>query len=696
MNIKTATLKVLLLICFFLLVPNIYAQSSNSVVVNANVNIDFYSTVNVNPSTVEIYQPSIVQIKVMSPSGQSIPGREIAIVSPGLVITQPLALTDVTGTTLGFVYSTSTGTYTVCAKDITDGFDIYIQNCKTLYVVPVPIPNMLPEPQYTKGLSNLVLWQNLGGSYKYTVQISEYSDFSVVKGSSGVISNTSFEFTNLVNGKMYFYRVRAQNIYGGVSEWSNSVYSVQDAEPPNIETLSISGLGENTVVDWQSDFDVTMLFRVTDNLQLSSTSFLCIDSLGDIYTCSSNYSRVGDILTVVVRLGELERISGMYLLDRYEFCVEATDQATNVRRVCNIFLDIPPEKVIEDDDEVVPPVIPKPPVVGRVEKALEDLNVRLDDSIGKLDPKNLERITTTSSIVTATSAIAIAAGSLGSLPYFAMQLLLNMLSLLGFRKGSKPVGYVYDSVTKEPISQAIVRIFNEQGRMIWSDVTDGKGYFNARLKEGKYRIEVRASGYSFPSTVVFGKDDYPITNVYHGELFILNQSSEINYAIPLDPQEESKLRLWFEVFWGRIKFVVHILLVILFLGGILFAFYTYYNYPSALTLIVLLLFVPTFFFILKGIFSKSGKYGVVRNIKGERLEGVVVGIREAEFDKIVAKRVTDFRGRYRFIASEGRYYIEILDTGYMVENIEGGNEVVSDKEVLIARDITLSLISKKA
>ena len=497
----------------------------------------------------------------------------------------------------------------------------------------------------------------------------------------------------MVNGKMYFYRVRAQNLYGGVSEWSNSVYSVQDAQAPNIELLSISSLEENTVVDWESGFNVVMLFRVTDNLQLSSVSFLCINSLGNIYTCTSNYSRVGDILTVNIRLGELERISGMYLFDRYEFCVEATDQATNVNRVCSIYLDIPPKKV---DEEVVVPVTPKPPVVGRLEKALEDLNVMLDDSIGKLESGDLEKITTATSIVTATSAIAIVVGSLGSLPYFFMQLLLNLLSLIGFRKGSKPVGYVYDSVTKEPISQAIVRIFDENGRMVWSDVTDGKGYFNARLKEGKYRIEVRASRYTFPSTVVFGKEDYPVTNVYHGEVFVVTQSREVNYAIPLDPQEESKLRLWFELFWGRIKFVVNILMVILFLGGILFAFYTYYNYPSTLTLFVLLLFVPTFFFILKGIFTKRGKYGVVRDIDNERLEGIVVGIREAEFDKIVAKRVTDSHGRYRFMANEGRYYLEVLDTGFKVDNIEGGNEVVSDKEILIARDITLSLIIKKA
>ena len=185
MRRKTAITSIFLLVCFYLLVPNLYAQTTNNVVVDANINTDFYSTVNVNPETVEIYQPSTVEIRVLSPTGQGITGREIVILSPGLVITQPLALTNSTGRTSGLVHATSTGTYTVCAKDITYGFDIYIQNCKTLYVVPLPIPNMLPEPQYTKGLSNLVLWQSLGGNYKYTVQVSEYSDFRSIKGDSG-------------------------------------------------------------------------------------------------------------------------------------------------------------------------------------------------------------------------------------------------------------------------------------------------------------------------------------------------------------------------------------------------------------------------------------------------------------------------------------------------------------------------------
>lgn len=686
MRIKTAFIQFCLFVSLFLFVPNIYAQLQDDVVVSANINVDFYSTVNVNPSTVEIFQPSIVEIRILNPSGQGIPGRQIEIVAPGLNIIQPITLTDATGRTTGSVSSGTAGTYTVCAKDTTFGYDIDIQNCKTLYVIPVPVPSMLPEPQYTKGLTNTVLWQSLGPAYRYNVQVSEFSNFSVIKQESGVINATSFEFTNLENGKMYFYRVRAQNLFGGVGGWSNSVFSVQDAQNPSISILDISSVGENTTNNWSSSFTITMLFRVTDNLQLASTQFICLNSQGNAYPCTNSSNQEGDIFTVNIRLGDLERRSGTFLRQRYEFCVEAVDGATNVQRLCNIYIDIPP-----GEDAVEPPVAP--PIIKRVEKVIEDINVILDDTVGKLDPKDLDRVTTTTSVVTATSAIAIAAGGLSSVPYFLFQLFLNILSLLGFRKAAKPVGFVYDSVTKEPISQAIVRIFNEENRIVWSDVTDGKGYFTAKLKDGKYKIVVRAPRYIYPSTVVFGKEDYPVTNVYHGEKFVVSGETEINFAIPLDPMETSKLRLKLEGFWTRIKFVVNIIHVLLFLAGITLAFYTYYNSPSVLSLVVLLLFVPTFFFILRNLLNRD-RYGLVIDRSKNPLEGVVVGLRESEFDKIVAKRVTDVRGRYRFLADEGRYYIEILDTGYKVENIKGGNEVYLKRESLITRDIVLTRLSK--
>ncbi len=339
----------------------------------------------------------------------------------------------------------------------------------------------------------------MGSGYQYYVEVSEDPNFSSITANSGWISNTSNQFTNLEDEKMYFYRVKAKNIYGGQSAWSNSVFSVQDAQPPVIEIVDIGSVGENDTVDWDSNYVVEMIFKVTDNLELDQVTFLCVNSKDETYQCSSDYIMEGDNLVVKIRLGDLERVSGAYLRESYEFCVEARDSAGNITRECNIQLTI-------TKGEIVPT---KPSIIDQVEKVVEDIGNRLDDTVGQLEIVDLERSTATTSLVTITTGFFITIGTLLNLPYFILQFIINLLSWLGFRAGARPLGYVYNALTKEPVPQAIIRIYDESGKIVWSDVTDSNGYFVARLEDGKYRIEVRAQDYSFPSNIVSGKEGLP-------------------------------------------------------------------------------------------------------------------------------------------------------------------------------------------
>ena len=144
MRFKTAFVKILtfflLSFSFFVVIGNVNAQRQTlPVTVNGQITADIYSTLNINPVTVEIYQPSTVTVRILSSSGVGIQGRTVVIVSPTLVITQPTLPTDSSGRATGWVYSTNPGTFTVSALDTTFGFNIEIQNNKTLYVVPVPV-----------------------------------------------------------------------------------------------------------------------------------------------------------------------------------------------------------------------------------------------------------------------------------------------------------------------------------------------------------------------------------------------------------------------------------------------------------------------------------------------------------------------------------------------------------------------------
>jgi hypothetical protein len=633
-------------------------------------------------------QPSTVTVRIISSNGVGIAGRSVIIVAPGLIITQPTSVTDSQGRVTATVYSTQAGTYTVSAKDVTFGYDIIIQNSRTLYVVPVNAPIFSPEPYYTKGTSNTVIWGTLGSGYQYYVEVSEDPNFSTILDNSGWIDTTSYEANNLENGKMYFYRVKARNPYGGESYWSTPVFSVQDNEPPSIKIITIGDVGDNNTVVWDSKDTVDMLFNVKDNLQLDSAIFLCVNSKDETYQCTSDYKMEGDNLIVSVPLNQLERISGAYLRSSYEFCVEATDSAGNIKRLCNIILTIPSGQQPEEEEK-------EPTIVEIIQQTVIDIGSNIDELVGNYDPNNLETATTSISIITVVTAFILTFGSLINLPLVIFQLILDILSWLGFRAGAKPLGYVYDALTKDPIPQAIVRIYDENNKMVWSDVTDGRGYFSAKLKDGKYRIDVRVSDYTYPSIIIYGKDDYPLTNVYHGEFFEINQESIPNFSIPLDPKEVSSFRVLVEIVWGRVKVLFSILHTLLFIVGLVLSIYMFVKRPYWLTILVLFLYFLSFLFTIRRVFTKKVKYGVVRDLEDNPIEGVVIGLRDMEFEKLILKRVTDSKGRYRMLAPSGRYRIEVLDTEYKVESIEGDSEVVIEKnEDWIKKDITVSKIAK--
>jgi hypothetical protein len=264
---------------------------------------------------------------------------------------------------------------------------------------------------------------------------------------------------------------------------------------------------------------------------------------------------------------------------------------------------------------------------------------------------------------------------------------------LGLRKRGKLSGYVYDSRTKEPISQAVVRVYTKGGNLVWTDVTDIRGLFRMGLEDGEYRIEVSARGYKFPSESIFGKSDYPLENVYHGEEFNVAQGVVPEFSIPIDPIEMSTFSKFMTSLRGRFRAIYKVASLLFFVFGLIFSVYTYNRNPNWFNFIIILLYVPSFVLVVRAVFKKSLESGVVTNDKGEPLENIAVGLRDEEYGRIVAKRHTDGNGRYRFIVDKGNYSLEILDTEYEVVEIEEEKlKRLSDGSVLVALDAVVKPI----
>jgi hypothetical protein len=689
MKIKTA-LKLFLLsavifgLTFFSPITNLSAQTmeekeSFDVIVNANVNIDLYSQLSLSPSTVEVLQPASVNITTINPDGTPRAERSIEIYvqgnSAGVLITQP-GVTDAFGETSGDIRSSIPGSYVVCAKDTTEGFDIFIEDCETLYVIPVPAPTMLEEPEYTKGDSNTVMWDMAGvGTYKYYVEVSTDAGFSTVKDNSGWISNLAYEFRDLENGQMYFYRVKARNSYGGESGWSNIVFSVQDATGPEIVLISISDIGDNTNVTWDRNYTINIRYRITDNIDITKKEFWCVGNEDSRYDCLYMAAENGDFWDISIQLKNLEKTSSGNLFEQYKFCVEATDAVNNVSRNCEAKLDVTIET---PEEEIPPPVIPRIPLITRIRERLERV---FDDTLLRLKEFDMTDLTVTTAVVNLLVGFGLLLTALGYLPHFIIQLILGLLSLLGFRKKGNPTGYVYDSVTKEPINQAIVRVFTEVHELVWTSVTDSNGYFNTtEMKDGEYHIKVTAQGYTFPSKIVFGKTDFPLENVYHGDPFLTREERIPDFSIPMDKEEETTFRRRVAKFFSRTKFLWRVLHVILFVFGLLLSIYAVHITPVWWNYLILGLYVPASVGLWYSFFGKRGKYGVVKDTEKKVVAGAIVGLKEKEFGKLVSKRVTDKSGKYRFLVDKGVYSLSILNSDLKLIEEDKYSELVVEKE----------------
>lgn len=105
-----------------------------------------------------------------------------------------------------------------------------------LNIIPRKIP-LTPEPAVTSGTTNRLYWEApLPTGIEYELQRDITPGFFTAV-STGFIQNSSHLQTGLQDGRTYYYRLRMRGS-GGMSwmgDWSDPVFSQQDATPPKIQ-----------------------------------------------------------------------------------------------------------------------------------------------------------------------------------------------------------------------------------------------------------------------------------------------------------------------------------------------------------------------------------------------------------------------------------------------------------------------------
>jgi subtilisin-like proprotein convertase family protein/predicted RNA-binding protein Jag len=364
------------------------------------------------------------------------------------------------------------------------------------------------------------------------------------------------------------------------------------------------------------------------------------------------------------------------------------------------------EDIDEDIDEVVPVVTPPTPLDETPEVESESIITKIVEGIKEVVTNIINRLqsmgmdSTVTQTVAVGSFVVVATGFLlntlavsTGTSIYSLQLMSSLFFIKKLRKKDQNFGLVYDSVTKEPINRAIVRISDSNGTLISTEVTDIYGIFDARLETGSYRFSVEASGYNFPSRTITLKVDEPYMNVYHGEEIVHNNSDILNISIPLDREDSSLVSESGASAKNIFMRFFDVSLYILFIVGFISTVFTLVNDASALGWIMLSIYIlfTIGYLIVKG--NEGKKFGFVRNSSGSLVEGLELGLMELEFNQLAAKRVTDGDGKYRFIVPGGKYRLVVLNPGY--ELLESKNDLfeVKDGSVEVVKENIV--VSKK-
>jgi alpha-tubulin suppressor-like RCC1 family protein len=155
-------------------------------------------------------------------------------------------------------------TWRVEARDNAGNSSLSAPRSLRIDTAPPVAPTLLSPSDHGWGASQATLsWAQVSDAsppVEYSVELSDYSDFAVVKDSSGWIAGTSWTTPSKDHGSIWYWRVRARDNAGNVGQYS-PVRSYQvDAHAPSTPILSSPSSGSTLTsspvsLQWNPAYD---------------------------------------------------------------------------------------------------------------------------------------------------------------------------------------------------------------------------------------------------------------------------------------------------------------------------------------------------------------------------------------------------------------------------------------------------------
>ena len=337
-------------------------------------------------------------------------------------------------------------------------------------------------------------------------------------------------------------------------------------------------------------------------------------------------------------------------------------------------------------------------------------------------------ITTAVAVNTAVATIPLATSGWSIFQYLfqALQFLFTEPAIIFSKKKRQTWGVIYNSLNKQPISLAVVRLYqlllNGQKRLIATKVTGSDGrYFFLVQPNAKYSLEVTAANFVFPTKHLLdkGKDEV-YDRLYQGKeiQFTAEEKPLINFNIPLDSQSnkvylassskatKSKVNNLFDYLKLSHQKLIkenkvllrafnrqRVASLISFLGPA-FALLCLLISPGLLTggiFIVHLIFLFVFKTLSKRMVAKP--WGEVYAQENKRpLQRAIVRLFDKQYGKLLLTQITSGDGRYGFLIGDAQYVLTCEKENYLLPNKK--LEIMGNKGGIIKRDLVMAKINK--
>jgi hypothetical protein len=478
-----------------------------------------------------------------------------------------------------------------------------------------PLLIMNSEPEFTKGKENEVSWEKNNLIKEYFVQCAKNISFSEGVLESGWLDTDRFTFTSLEDNTKYYYRVKGKTAEGRETTWSNIVFSTQDNNPPRSYVINPIS---------KSQFDEKKYLIKVSSQDLTSG----VKEVAVYYrTTESNWTILGKTST-----GEIEFLPNTKGT-RYSFYSIAEDNVGNIEEknpTEEAFIEIPPE------------ASPEPPSTKVEKTALQNAATAVSSVTGAI---------ATSSMI-----------GLTNIGGFWMPVSNFLMSAFGWRRRKpKPWGLIYNSLTREAIPFAIIRVKNENGNVIDTAVSDELGRFAILPPSERFRVEVEAVNFKFPSSIIAGLYDPQYGKVYHGEMLDPSNFVLGDLNIPLDPFQQESPKIDF-------KRIFQIFLAVLFYVGAILSGIALFQKPVWYTMLLFFIYLFLIGLDLVARFYERLSFGIVLNAETRKpIMNAFIYLVDHVTNKVIDTRMSDKRGRFQIFVPAGRYLLRIIHPAYKEE-----------------------------